>query len=225
MTFGGFSKSAPAFFLELASEMNKPWFDANKQRYQDEWVTPMTELLAQVAAGLAKTYAPTKLEPHVMRIYRDTRFARDKAPYKTHIAGVLRLTAKKPIDGGCSALYVHLGIEEEFVGAGTYFFDDTQLARWRKLVAADKTGKPIAALIAKTRKRGYAVGGHDDYVRVPRGFAPDHPRADLLRMKGLTIGFPEIPKGMLHQATLARWLVEHGRASAPLVTWIWQQLR
>jgi len=223
--FDGFSRSAPAFFLELASEMNKPWFDANKQRYHDEWVAPMTALLDQVAAGLGKTYAPAKLEPHVMRIYRDTRFAKDKTPYKTHIAGVLRLSAKKPVEGGCSALYVHLGIEEEYVGAGTYFFDDTQLAKWRKLVAADKTGKPIAALIAKTRKAGYVVGGHDDYVRVPRGFAPDHPRQELLRMKGLTIGFPEIPKGMLHQAKLARWLVGHARASAPLVTWIWQSLR
>jgi len=238
VSFQGFARNAPAFFLELASEMNKQWFDANKQRYQDEWVAPMTELLEQVGTGLAKTYAPTKLEPKVMRIYRDTRFARDKAPYKTHIAGVLRLSAKKPplaggrsgakpanSDGGCSAMYVHLGIEEEFVGAGTYFFDDKQLAKWRKLVAADKTGKPIAALIAKTRKAGYAVGGHDDYKKVPRGFAPDHPRADLLRMKGLTIGFPEIPKGMLHQAKLAPWLVDHGRASAPLVTWIWQHLR
>jgi uncharacterized protein (TIGR02453 family) len=225
MAFQGFSRSAPAFFHELSTEMTKPWFDANKQRYHDEWVAPMTELLAQVAAGLAKSYAPAKLEAKVLRIYRDVRFAKDKTPYKTHIAGRLGLTAKKPIDGGVSAMYVHLGIDEEFVGAGTYFFDDAQLAKWRKLVAADKTGKPLAALIAKTRRAGYTVGGHDDYKKVPRGFAPDHPREALLRMKGLTIAFPEMPKGMLHQAKLASWLVEHGRASAPIVTWIREQLR
>ncbi len=223
--FQGFARSAPAFFHELAAEMNKPWFDANKQRYQDEWVAPMTELLEQVAAGLAKSYAPAKLEAKVLRIYRDVRFAKDKTPYKTHIAGRIGLTSKKPSDGGVSAMYIHLGMEEEFIGAGTYFFDDVQLAKWRKLVGADKTGKPIAALIAKTRKAGYGVGGHDDYKNVPRGFAPDHPRADLLRMKGLTVGFPEIPKGMLHQAKLANWLVERGRASAPIVTWIREHLR
>jgi uncharacterized protein (TIGR02453 family) len=225
MVFKGFARQAPAFFHELAAEMNKAWFDANKQRYQDEWVAPMTELLDEVAAGLAKAYAPGKLEAKVLRIYRDTRFAKDKAPYKTHIAGRLGLTSKKPVDGGVSAMYVHLGMDEEFVGAGTYFFDEAQLAKWRKLVAADKTGKPIAALIAKTRKAGYWVGGHDDYKKVPRPFAADHVRGDLLRMKGLTVGFPEMPKGMLHQGKLAAWLVEHGRAAAPIVTWIRQHLR
>ena len=52
-------------------------------------------------------------------------------------------------------LYMHIGLEDEFVGAGTYFFEDNRLAAWRKLVAADKTGKPLAALVAKLRKAGY----------------------------------------------------------------------
>lgn len=223
--FEGFARSAPAFFHELAVEMNKPWFDANKQRYLEEWVEPMTALLEQVAAGLAKAYAPAKLEAKVLRIYRDVRFAADKTPYKTHIAGRLGLTAKKPIDGGVSALFISLGIDDEFVGSGTYFFDDKQLAKWRKLVAADKTGKPIEATIKKLRKAGYWVGGHDDYKKMPRGFAPDHPREAMLRMKGLTVGFPEIPKGMLHQPKLADWLIKHGRAAAPVVTWIRDHLR
>src|SRR5580704_7766515 len=140
--FQGFARSAPTFFHELAAEMNKPWFDANKQRYQDEWVAPMTELLEQIAAALARSYAPAKLEAKVLRIYRDVRFAKDKTPYKTHIAGRIGLTSKKPSDGGVSAMYIHLGMEDEFIGAGTYFFDDVQLAKWRKLVGADKTGKP-----------------------------------------------------------------------------------
>jgi uncharacterized protein (TIGR02453 family) len=223
--FKGFARDAPAFFHELSVEMSKPWFDANKQRYQDEWALPLTELLADVSAGLAKAYAPAKLESKVLRIYRDTRFGRDKTPYKTHIAGRIGLTQKKPVDGGVSALYVHLGVDEEFVGAGTYFFDAAQLARWRKLVAADKTGKPIAALIEKLRRAGYEVGGHDDYKKVPRGFPADHPREAMLRMKGLTIGFPEIPTGMLHRPKLASWLLQHARASAPLVTWIRTHLR
>jgi uncharacterized protein (TIGR02453 family) len=223
--FEGFARSAPAFFHELAVEMNKPWFDANKQRYLDEWVEPMTALLEQVAAGLAKAYSPGTLEAKVLRIYRDVRFAADKTPYKTHIAGRLGLTSKKPVDGGVSALFISLGIDDEFVGSGTYFFDDKQLAKWRKLVAADKTGKPIEATIKKLRKAGYWVGGHDDYKKVPRGFAPDHPREAMLRMKGLTVGFPEIPKGMLHQPKLADWLIKHGKAGAPIVTWIRDHLR
>ena len=107
---------------------------------------------------------------------------------------------------------MHVELEEEYFGAGTYYFEDTQLPRWRKLVAADKTGKQIAGIVSKLRKAGYAVGGHDDYKKVPKGFAPDHPRAELLKMRGLTAGFPALPKGHLHKAD-ARGLVAAARQS------------
>jgi uncharacterized protein (TIGR02453 family) len=212
--FRGFDRDAVAFLHELAAEQNREWFAANKARYEEHWALPMTMLLENVAARIAKAYAPVKLAPpKLFRIYRDTRFAKDKSPYKTHVAGVIRA-------GSSAAMYVHLGIDEEFVGVGTYFFEDNQLPRWRKLVAADATGKPIAALIGKLRKAGYQVGGHDDYKKVPKGYAPNHPRAELLKMKGLTGGFPEMPKGMLHKPELADWLVKHAKATAPLVVWL-----
>jgi len=215
--FTGFSKTAPAFFHELAVEMNRDWFLENKARYEAEWVQPMHALLAKVRDGLAAAYKPIKIaEPKVMRIHRDVRFAKDKTPYKTHIGAVLRLAGE---DDAPAAMYLHLGSEEEFVGAGTYFFDAPGLAKWRKRVAG-KEGAEVAAMIAKLRKAGYEVGGHDDYKKVPRGFDPDHPRAELLKMKGLTAGPGEIPRGLLHKPGLADWLVEHGKAMAPLVSWL-----
>jgi uncharacterized protein (TIGR02453 family) len=217
--FSGFDRTAPQFFHELALEMNRDWFMANKDRYERLWVAPLTALLGEVAGRLARPYAPMKLAaPKVFRIYRDTRFSKDKAPYKTNAAGVI------PTSKGAVALYLHLGLEEEFVGVGVYYFEDKQLAKWRKLVAADKTGKPIAAIVAKLRNAGYIVDGHDNYKKVPKGFAPDHPRAELLKMKGLTAGFPAIPKGLLHKPALADWLVEHGRATAPMVTWLYRNV-
>jgi uncharacterized protein (TIGR02453 family) len=225
--FEGFDRRAPQFFAELAAEMNREWFEANKQRYLEDWVQPLTALLEQVAARLAKAYAPIRLgPPKLFRIYRDTRFAKDKTPYKTHISGMLPLHAgKKPVDGGCSALYWHYGLDEEYAGCGTYFFDDRQLVRWRKLVAADRTGKEIASIIRRLRNAGYRVGGHDDYKKVPKGFAPDHPREELLRMRGLTAGFPEMPRGILHKPELVDWLVTHVRATAPLVTWLYRNVK
>jgi uncharacterized protein (TIGR02453 family) len=225
MPFSGFDRRAPQFFAELAAEMNRDWFEANKQRYATEWVEPMTTLLEQVRTKLAKPYAPAKLgPPKLFRIYRDTRFSKDKSPYKTHIAAVLPISAKKPVEGGCAALYVHLGLDEEFIGMGTYYFDDKQLARWRKLVAADKTGKELATIVSKLRKAGYDVGGHEDYKKVPKGYDEDHPRAEFLKMRGLTAGAPAMPKGLLHQPKLADWLVGHGRATAPMVLWLHRHL-
>ena len=130
--FGGFERSAFGFLHELQIEMNREWFEENKARYQALWVEPMTALLGDVAAGLARTYAPVRLgPPKLFRIHRDTRFSKDKSPYKTHVAGMIPLGTRKPVDGGCTAMYLHLGADEEYVGVGTYFFEAGQLARWR----------------------------------------------------------------------------------------------
>ena len=224
--FGGFERSAFGFLHELQIEMNREWFEENKARYQALWVEPMTALLGDVAAGLARTYAPIRLgAPKLFRIHRDTRFSKDKSPYKTHVAGMIPLGTRKPVEGGCTAMYLHLGTDEEYVGVGTYFFEAGQLARWRRLVAADKTGKPLAAMVARLRDAGYVVGGHDDYKKVPKGLPPDHPRAELLKMKGLTGGFPAIPRGLVHKPGLVDWLVEHSKATAPLVVWLHRSVR
>ncbi len=220
MAFTGFSKTAPAFWHELSVEMNRDWFQANKQRYEDEWVTPMQALLDTVHAGLVPAYKPLKLgEPKVMRIYRDVRFSKDKQPYKTHIGAVITVADKKLGESGNAAMYVHLGIDEEFVGVGTYMFDPERLVRWRKAVAG-KAGGDLVALVTKLRRAGYEVGGHDDYKKVPKGFDPEHPRAEYLKMKGLTAGPGELPRGILHKPALATWLVKHGKALAPLVVWL-----
>jgi uncharacterized protein (TIGR02453 family) len=218
--FSGFTRSALQFWHELSAEMSREWFTANKPRYEAEWVAPMTALLDDAARRLAPVYRPRKLAaPKVLRIYRDVRFAKDKTPYKTHIGAVIMMAGKKVGEGGNAALYVHMGRDEEFVGVGFYQFDPARLARWRKAVAG-KPGEELQRLVDKLRKAGYEVGGHDDYKKVPRGFAPDHPRAALLRCKGLTGGAGEIPRGLVSKPGFADWVVGHAKALAPLVIWL-----
>ena len=200
-------------------EMNRDWFLENKARYEREWVAPMTDLLTHVHAKLAPLYKPLVLgEPKIMRIYRDVRFGKDKTPYKTHIGAAVSIGGRK-LGTNVAALYVHLGIEEELVGGGTYIFDAPHLAKWRKAVAG-KAGAELLVLIAKLREAGYEVGGHDDYKKVPRPYAADHPHAALLVMRGLIAGPGALPRGILHRPELATWLVTHGKAIAPLVKWL-----
>jgi uncharacterized protein (TIGR02453 family) len=222
--FTGFDRNAMAFWHELAMEMSREWFAANKERYERLWLAPMTALVEDVAARLAPVYAPRKLgPPRALRIYRDVRFAADKTPYKTHIAAVIRMAGKPIGQVGTSVLYVHLGLDEEYVGSGCWKFDAGKLARWRKVVPG-KAGGELLAILAKLRKAGYAPHSDESYQRVPSGFAPDHPRAELLKMKGLTVPFPEIPAGLLHRPKLADWLYTHARATAPLVSWLHDHL-
>jgi len=209
-----FTRQAMGFWHELAAEMNREWFLQNKQRYQQEWVEPTEAILAKAREKLAPVYKPLALgAPKVMRIHRDVRFSKDKSPYKTHIGAVLRLEHGDP-----AAFYLHIGLEEPFLGVGTYFFERDALDRWRKAVVG-KPGAELAKLVGKLRAAKYEVGGHDDYKKVPRGFDEAHPRADLLKMKGLTGGL-SIPHARLWRSDLADWLVGHARALAPIVKWL-----
>lgn len=224
VAFPGFGRAAMQFWHELASEMSRDWFAANKPRYQSLWVDPMLALLREIARGLAATYKPLVLaEPGVLRIYRDLRFSPDKTPYKTHIAGVIRLKGAAIAEAGIAVLYLHLGLEEEFAGVGCYQFDAERTARWRRAVVGSP-GRELLRIIAGLRRKGYEAGGYEHYARVPKGFAPDHPRAELLRYKGVICRFPAIPAGVLHKPELARWLLAHARTTAPLVIWVRRHL-
>jgi uncharacterized protein (TIGR02453 family) len=223
-TFRGFDRDAMVFWHQLAAHMSRDWFLANKQRYQSVWVDPLLSLLGEVARGLARTYRPFALAPPgVLRIHRDLRFSRDKTPYKTHIAGLIRLAGDRIAEAGNAVLYLQLGPDEEYAGAGCYRFDGERVARWRRAVVG-APGGALLRILASLRRRGYQAGGYESYARVPKGFAPDHPRAELLKYKGLVCRFPAIPTGLLHQPALARWLLTHARANAPMVLWLRRHL-
>ena len=218
--FTGFAKDAPRFFHELAAEMSRDWFAAHKAEYEALWVRPMEALLGEVAARLKPAYRGIPLaEPKLFRIYRDVRFSADKTPYKTHVAGHISTAAGAKPTEGATALYLHLGLDE-YSGAGHYIFDSEQLTRWRKAVVADKTGKEIAKLCAAATEAGMGLDAHEVLARAPRGVDADHPRAELLRHKGLVVGFPAIPKGLIHKPGFADWLVEQATAAAPIVKWL-----
>jgi uncharacterized protein (TIGR02453 family) len=222
--FDGFPKDAMGFWHELTVEMNKEWFEANKARYETQWVAPFHALLAEVSAKLAPAYRGTSLgAPKVMRIYRDTRFSKDKTPYKTWIGGGVSLGGDKPTDG-VAALYAHFGVGEDFVGAGHYVFDADTLVKWRKRVADGKTGPAVAKLIAGLKQAKYKVHSYETFARVPKPYDAEHPRAELLKMKGLVVGFPAIPKGLIHKATFVDWLAKHAAAAAPLGKWLHNNL-
>jgi len=224
VAFRGFDRDAMQFWHELAAEMSKEWFVANKQRYQSVWVDPMLALLQEIARGLGRAYKPLKLaDPGVLRIYRDLRFSRDRAPYKTHIAGLIRLAGDALAEAGNTALYLQLGLDGEYAGVGCYQFDAPRVARWRRAVVG-RPGEALLRIVAGLRRKGYRAGGYETYARVPKGFAPDHPRAELLKYKGLICTFPAMPAGLLHEPELVRWLLGHAKAAAPLVVWLRRNL-
>jgi uncharacterized protein (TIGR02453 family) len=168
--FRGWPEECQRFFIGLELDNSKRYFEANRRVYDEAVKGPMVALMA----SLEDEYGPGK----VFRPNRDVRFSKDKSPYKTNIAA----TAGMGGNGG----YLSLDARGLTVAAGRYELTPEQLTKFRKRVAADSSGAPLAAIVAKLEKSGYEMGG-EQLKRVPAGLPQDHPRARLLRHKLLYI--------------------------------------
>jgi len=222
MGFEGFADDGAKFWKALAKHNERSWFLAHKTEYEEGWNAPMKALLADVAKGIDRAFPRCDLgEPRVFRVFRDVRFAKDKSPYKTHAAGFIPVarTGKKTTDVPF-ALYFHIGATERFGAAGHYIMDTDSLSRFRLAVEDDARGMELEKILAKLAKRGYVADAHEGFKRVPKGFDPEHPRAELLKRKGLTVRFPDVPKGILTSPRLVKWLIDATKMSAPLVEWL-----
>jgi uncharacterized protein (TIGR02453 family) len=219
--FEGFADRDARFFKALATHQSREWFAAHRDEYEGGWLVPMKLLLAEVRERLALLYSREELAaPKVFRIYRDVRFSKDKAPYKTHIGGYLGIDGSAAGPGGAAALYLHVGADELFVCAGQYMMDGEQLKRFRAAVVDAKRGKELTTLLRPLLRAGFTVGSYEQLQRVPRGFDPEHPQADLLRRKGLIVSFPAPARSLLVSRKLVDWLATHSKRAVPLVEWL-----
>lgn len=166
------------FLRELEQNNDRDWFKAQKKRYEAEVVDPVTDFIANMAPRVAKISPHVVVDPRPnggsrFRIYRDTRFSKDKSPYKTHIGCQFRHEAGK--DAHAPGFYVHLGPGEVFFGGGVWGPQGEALRNIRQRI------------VDKSARWEEAVDGIDlrvdQLVRTPKGFDADHPLIDDLRRK------------------------------------------
>jgi uncharacterized protein (TIGR02453 family) len=220
--FEGFADQDGRFFKALAKNQNRTWFTAHKAEYNEGWAEPMLRFLVEVRAKIDPFFPHVDLvdEPKVFRIFRDVRFAKDKTPYKTHVAGILHVKRMGKVTEVPAALYAQFGPTETFLAAGHYMMDSAQLARYRAAVLDEKLGKDLASIVRKLERAGYELGSADVLKKAPRGVDPDHPRVELLKRKGLVVSFPEVPKKLLVSRSLIDWVAKATKPVAPLVEWL-----
>jgi uncharacterized protein (TIGR02453 family) len=165
--FTGFPREATEFFRELARNNNRDWFQAHKDVYEQTCRDPLKALVTELdPVGT----------PQISRINRDMRFSRDGKPYKTHIAA------------GVLGTYINLSAEGLYIGTGMYRPEPAVLRKFRAAIDADKSGRELVKIVSTIKKKGYTVGTHESVNSAPRGFAADHPRIELLRMKDIHAG-------------------------------------
>ena len=206
--FEGFPERALIFYEGLEADNSKPYWTDNKQVYEECVRAPMLALLAE----LEPEFGPGKL----FRPYRDVRFSTDKTPYKTNAAVTVG-------DGHGAGYYLSLSEDGLFVGGGYYHTAPDQVERLRRAVAHDVHGPALERLLVASRKAGFAAHG-ERLTRLPKGYPADHPRADLLRYKSLTVHRSWPPEPWLHTRAALDRIRKAWRAVAPVNEWLDRQV-
>ena len=219
-TFRGFELAAIQFMADLAENNDRAWFQPRKAEYERLLKEPFEALVRELAERFAARDLPLLADPKrsLFRIYRDTRFSRDKAPYKRHLGASFPWVEGTSADGRAhgNGGYFNFGPGEMYVGGGMWMPEKPRLDAFRRAVV-EQPERVRAAL----EDRGFvaafgSVTAHESLKRVPAGLPADHPMADLLRMKDVVFGRPLADDEVLSPA-LPGVLVEAFEAGLPVL--------
>ena len=213
--FPGFSPDALAFLRALKRNNRREWFQPRKEKYEKLIKEPMLELVSCLNQEFAR-FAPDYITPPhkaIYRIYRDTRFSKDKTPYKTHISAIFpRHTAVKR-EG--AVFYFHFTEKEVLVFGGVYSPEREELLAYRTLL--DQHHEEFQRILAD-KKIKRLLGGlqGEKLTRTPKGFPVGHPAEDLLRHRQW---FLETTFGIevLTSKRLVGELARHFEPMAPMI--------
>ncbi|MHC4599020.1 MAG: DUF2461 domain-containing protein [Planctomycetota bacterium] len=215
-----FSPRLFAFLKDLRNHNEREWFNANKARYEKDVKEPFLDFIADFSGPLLKISPHFLADPRpsggsFFRIYRDTRFAKDKSPYKTHAAAQFRHVAGKNVHA--PGFYLHLEPGSVFAGAGIWRPDGKALARIRKAIATDsKTWKK--AVTGKAFRDNCILTG-DSLKRPPRGFDPEHPFVEDLKRKDF-LAFAEFSESQAVKADFIGRVTKAFKSASPMIKFL-----
>ena len=204
--YANFAPETLRFLDELAGNNNRDWFKENKSRYEEQvldvalrFIQSMQDPLHEIAPHFVAL--PTRVGGSLMRVYRDTRFSKNKLPYKTNIGIQFRHEQAKDVHA--PGYYLHIAPGEVFVGVGMWRPDSDSLRRIRERIAA-KPAEWLRASRDKSFRRHFELGG-ESLTRPPRGFDKDHECIEDIKRKSFIAvrNLPsEAPLGKSFQRTV-----------------------
>lgn len=184
--FEGFPKEGIEFLKRLKKNNNREWFAKHKTEYEEFVKFPMQCLIGSLKSPMKKIAPAIDVNPkrNMFRIYRDTRFSKDKTPYKTHVAAVFHLRGHWQDSAG---YYVHIEPGNIYVGGGIYMPDGNQLKLIRYAIAEEP--KEFNSIVNnKLFKKRFNTLEGEKLQRAPLGYSPDHPMIEWLKHKSYYTG-------------------------------------
>jgi len=215
-----FSAATFRFLRDLAKNNNRTWFAANKARYEDVLRDPFLRLIEDLQTPLAKISTHYRADPRpqggsLFRIYRDTRFANDKTPYKTW-AGA-RLAHERARQVEAPSFYMHIQPRDCFAGGGIWHPAPPTLKKIREFLADNPAAWKKAAHSRAFRERFEFWG--EGLTRPPRGFDPEHELIEDIKRKNYAAG-TAFPDAIATSDELLPTLVDTFKRVAPMIDYL-----
>jgi len=222
--FGGFESSLLKFLKELEKHNDRTWFQANKERYEEQVREPALEFIRTFRAELQKlspffVASDQRVGGSLMRIYRDTRFGKDKTPYKTNVG--IHFRHELCGDVHAPGFYLHMAPRECFLGAGVWHPDSGALAKIRAAIDKNPTAW-IQARDEKKFRRAFRLAG-DSLKTAPRDYPKDHPHIEDLRRKDF-IAVRELTEADIVKPRFLKSVSTAFQSSRPLVRFLCEAL-
>lgn len=220
--FKGFPRELPQFFSDLESNNTRDWFQARKKEYETHVKAPSAAFVNAMGQRLAditpEINAIPKINQSMFRLNRDTRFSKDKRPYKTNLGILFWIGPGKRMER--PGFYFHLEPGMLMLGSGFYRFTKQAMALFRDAVVDPGKGKALEAVVRDLEMPPYEIGTRH-YKRIPRGYeAKNEFQAEFLRYNGLSARIElDIPDVLFSEAILDLCF-DHFREMAPLSLWL-----
>ncbi len=220
MTDACFTPRTFVFLSELAANNNREWFRANKSRYDHDVKEPALRFISDFAEPLKEISPHFRADPRanggsLFRIYRDTRFSKDKSPYKTHTGIHFRHEAYR--DAHAPGYYLHIQPGNCFMGGGIWRPAGPTLRKIRE--AIDKDGDAWREASCDPQFRATFELAGDSLIRAPKGFSVDHPLIEDLRRKDF-IGVAPLSEDALMSPGFLDTFTRLCRAASPFQRWL-----
>ncbi len=218
--FAGFPAQTARFLSELAENNEREWFKENKHRYEIHVLGPALEFINAMDPRLEKisrhfVAVGKRTGGSLMRVYRDTRFSKNKTPYKTNVGIQFRHEVGKDVHA--PGFYLHIEPNNCFLGTGIWRPDSDALAAIRICIAENsgrwKRARDAKRFVAHFRFRG------DRLKRPPRGYAADHPYIEDLKRKDF-IAVSEFPIKAIQSPEFIDAVAAHYATAKPLMKFL-----
>ncbi len=222
MSFTNYPKETIPFLKSIQSNNTKEWFEAHKDHYTQYILEPSRAFVEEMGEHL-QALVPTinaipKINHSLFRIYRDTRFSKDKTPIKSKVGVIFWQGTHIRMQSSC--FYLHFSPKELLVASGIRTFDPDLLSAYRDYIKVDANREELHAILETLRNKGYTIE-EPHYKRLPKVFEKGMSQEYLTRMKAVAV-YHSLKPSTISSKQFIPELYKHYEQFLPLQQWLYK---